>query len=891
MFLNKFDFISPNITLYYKERKRHLSPLGGLLTFVLAVGLISLIMNYTHFDDSHNSSSLKMYRNYEIDKSYNYFNESGLFHFIWIYNNENLMYNNEIQLNSFKKGIIRIYMTYVYDKYEYNSSNLRDHDHWVYDTCHSYVDKNDLKYDYSYSSCIKYYYNSIDKKYYSIHDNANFKWPYMREDITDNKNKTSFATFIEKCSNNSVINEILGECYTGEKINEYLSVFNKIFISFIDNKIQINDKRNRITPYSYKIYDNIINNGKSFYTHELKFYQFNYEEQKNIISKKYIYNSFMFDGERPSLIRKNEDSKLLLVYVFNIKNYINEFKKHENFLFDFCHRIGGIFAIVYYFFYIFNFFVSERLEVRNFQKFLNDKGGNMVQRHINYEKNKIYTVKSNINTTNISNELNDQYRTFKSTYMGNLKIDSTNINNTINNTRAIDNKYATTNVEKTKIEEKDNAKKSENIIIINNGTFMNEGASNNSKINLNLANTIGKLESMKLLNKRNELEVIDGYNKTYTYTKKQEGSQDIVFPSFKDKSEMNPNNFINYSKNKNYEFLNLEKEDNIEYNSKQKILDASSISLLNLINKNKNIFNNNQNYIQSPKKEKEMPILNFDKNSELLSPKISPKPFSKNNPRNTYKDGSSQNDNFFMFNPKSVLQKKNHRKYINYNMATTAENLKQRRQSYQQRNTLRKKYEKDNDSEMYKANNGKNRRRTGVFNSPVNRLRERRLSLFSCNTNNNNNIDENNRLFSVYPCDYHSQNNFSRNLIEHYKKIGMYKFKDKKNEKEIISPSSVSKNQKKDNKSLLKYENSNKNNKFQIILNIKWTPRILWDYLCLCRTKKKNAINILNKFRHKLLSEEYLYILHLNMFIFKQKLGCKSGMEKNNLLEELYNDI
>ena len=286
-----------------------------------------------------------------------------------------------------------------------------------------------------------------------------------------------------------------------------------------------------------------------------------------------------------------------------------------------------------------------------------------------------------------------------------------------------------------------------------------------------------------------------------------------------------------------------------------------------------------------------MPIFNFDKNSELLSPKITPKRFSKaqNNPRNSYKDNPSQNDNFFMFNPQSVLQKKNHKKFFNYNMASAAENLKKRRQSYQPRNTLRKKYEKENESEIYKPNNRKTRRRTGVFNSPVNRLRERRLSLFSSNTNNNNNIDENNRLFSVYPCDCYSQNNFSRNLIEHYKKIGMYKFK--KNEKEIISPSSVSKNQK-NNKNSLKYENSNKNNnKFQIIQNIEWTPKMLWDYLCLCRTKKKNDINILNKFRHKLLSEEFSYILHLNMFIFKQKLGCKSGMEKNNLLEELYNDI
>ena len=48
---------------------------------------------------------------------------------------------------------------------------------------------------------------------------------------------------------------------------------------------------------------------------------------------------------------------------------------------------------------------------------------------------------------------------------------------------------------------------------------------------------------------------------------------------------------------------------------------------------------------------------------------------------------------------------------------------------------------------------------------------------------------------------------------------------------------------------------------------------------------------MLNNFRQKLLSEELLYILHINMFIFKQRFGCKSNIEQNYLLEELYNDL
>ena len=77
----------------------------------------------------------------------------------------------------------------------------------------------------------------------------------------------------------------------------------------------------------------------------------------------------------------------------------------------------------------------------------------------------------------------------------------------------------------------------------------------------------------------------------------------------------------------------------------------------------------------------------------------------------------------------------------------------------------------------------------------------------------------------------------------------------------------------------------------RIIQNINLSPKIIWYYLCICKKTNNNSINTLNKFRKKLLSEEYLFILHFNMFIFKQKYGCKSNLDKINLLEEFYNDF
>jgi len=98
--------------------------------------------------------------------------------------------------------------------------------------------------------------------------------------------------------------------YPEEKINEYLLYFNNIFISFINNRIQINNKENPIKKYSHKIYNTLMNNEKYFHIHEMNFIPLNYKESKNIFQK-YKNNSFMLDGGKTSKIDNKENSNLL----------------------------------------------------------------------------------------------------------------------------------------------------------------------------------------------------------------------------------------------------------------------------------------------------------------------------------------------------------------------------------------------------------------------------------------------------------------------------------------------------------------------------------------------------------------------------------------------------
>jgi len=895
MFFNNFDLLSPNISLYYNKdkSKRHLSPLGGLLTIIIFILSLYIIIKYILLTPFPNSSSLLMYRNFGIDTSNNYFNESGLFHFIWIYNDENIINNNKMQINNLKKGIIRIFMTYSYDKYDYNSQNLKDNDHWVYDTCHNYLNKDDLKYDYSFSSCIKYYYNSIDKKYYSIHDNLNFKWPYIRDNLTDINNKAIFSTFIEKCSNNSILNDIMGDCYPEDKINEYLSYFNKIFISFNNYKFRINGKEIILKDYSDKIYDNIIDNDNSFYSRELTFIPFNYEAQTNILAKKLRYNSFMLDGERVTKIYNRENNNLLLVYIFHFKQYINEFRKQNNYILEFSYQTGGTIILIYIIFYILNYFLSERIEIRNFQTFLHDKGSNTIQKHIHYERNKVFSSKSN-NYTNISNEPNENYSSFKSTYF-----QKNDIYNSYNNSKINEHNVSI------KIEKKDDktiSKKSDknNIIVINNGTFMNDGnASSNNKFNLNIKNVLDNNKSLIINKKIKNFDKIDEYNKTYTYTNQVEDSptKNLHIPNRKNSKIIN---FSIYSKNRNIDDDISEKNEILEHSSKQKIIDTSSISLLNVINKTKNLYIDNSNYNVLPKKE--IPLLNCDKISETFSPKNNNKIHDNNK---SIKENYSQKDFISLIknlpeNNKKEKSKKNNKeinlieKYNNFKIGSPIRNIKYRRKSHQARNTFREKDEEYIDKN--KTYKNKNKQKTGVFQQPQEKKRERKLSLFSRYSNIINSNINNNKTINLYPCENNSQNNLSKNLLDHYKKVNaLHKFMAKKVDKEKPLPDSESqsKNHKKEKKIVTKkYVTSTKqnNNLSKIIQNINWSKKIFFNYLCMYKKKSNNDVNILNNFRCKLLSEEYLYILHFNMFIFKNKFGCKTNIEAINLMEELYND-
>ena len=731
-----------------------------------------------------------------------------------------------------KNGIMHIYMINLLNPYEYNSSNLQNYDHWVYDSCNNYVLEEDIKYDYSFSFCIHYYYNSVQRKYYSINDKINFKWPFVK-DIKDNfqiSENSFFITYIERCSNNSFINNIFGKCYSDEKINNFFNIFNSIFISIVDNKIEISDDKNPIKKYSHQIHNNLKNDEKYYSFYEMEFIQFNYEENGAFYRKNKI-NSYMLEENRISKINNDiyNSNKIFAAYSFRFKKYINEFRKQEHKIFIIFRIIFTNIISVYSIFYILNLFLNEITQTSDFLFFINNNNDLLIQKDINYNRSKILSIKSVLNS-NESNENNNQYNSLQSSYLGNFKNNNNmssnfftsfnrdNISKFNKKSEIIDS------VEKEENNENNFSKKSENIVFINNGTFMD--ANLNHKNNLTNINIFEKTKSMKFNHKKNDLNDLEHNNKIFTYRK---GKKDIDINTFN-----NQNKYLKL-KDKNSEYNSMRNDINFDNGSKQRIMNNSSISLMKELN-NKNNININQ--------QKELLLLN-NNNINIYSPQSNS---NMNNIKIISKKKESTIDllNHCNSNKKySVSTKHNIKKFLIENrLNNSLINIKNK--SHEKNKHI---HHKERRSTLYKE------------------MLDDNYSQYSLPKKMRDNFKKNNKLSKL-----------TGNRTKKEKIRQDYEEYIKKKKTDIQNSTNILYNPK---------NYTNKSFNFEKSMKIK--TKVFWNYFCFWNNNK-NPIKLMSLFRKKLLSEEYLYIIHLRLLIFKRIFESKSSLDVKGLIEELYHN-
>ena len=232
--INYIDFLSPPITLFHLEKRTHTSKIGGILVIIMSTIIISYISFLFYKVISHKNVISIFHKQFQFEAGYYSFNNSSVFPFFQIFTRENGGF-----FDKYNSKYIRIYTTYAHSNYSDNNLDL--YDHWVFDTCQN-NDKKDLDsslfsniINFTNSACIKYYYNSTKKKYYSLED-KDFSWPYIEHGLSQSNN-VYLTTLVQKCTNFSKIKEILGVCPSQKEIDEYLNKYIEIYLHFTDIQV------------------------------------------------------------------------------------------------------------------------------------------------------------------------------------------------------------------------------------------------------------------------------------------------------------------------------------------------------------------------------------------------------------------------------------------------------------------------------------------------------------------------------------------------------------------------------------------------------------------------------------------------------------------------------
>lgn len=174
MMLGYLDLLSPPITLFHLERRTHTSKIGACLVIILVTvsgGYISFLL-YSVI--RHTKVVSMFYKKFEFEAGHYPFNSSSIFHFIQIFSSDNGGY-----FDKYDTKYIRAFTTLVHSNF--NDSDLELYDHWVFDNCQKNIDDKDIDpilfhnvENFTNAVCIKYFFNSTEKKYYQLEEKGFF---------------------------------------------------------------------------------------------------------------------------------------------------------------------------------------------------------------------------------------------------------------------------------------------------------------------------------------------------------------------------------------------------------------------------------------------------------------------------------------------------------------------------------------------------------------------------------------------------------------------------------------------------------------------------------------------------------------------------------------------
>lgn len=445
-FLYKIDFLSPPITLFHLERRTHTSNIGGC-SIILMLAIITAYISFLLYDlICHRKLTSLFHKKFEFEAGYYSFNSSSIFHFIQIFSPEEGGY-----FDKYDSKYIRAYTTYVHSNFSYG--NLYLYDHWVFDTCRKDIDDKGLDphlfdnvENFTNSVCIRYYYNSTQRKYFSIEDKE-FSWPYLEHGISQ-RNNIYLTTIIQKCSNDSVINEIFGQCPSQKEIDDYISKYFAIYLYFTDTQVDPANYSAPVTKY-LQVISTGIGTPQTYVESYIHFSPVRVRTNLgSLFGSTDEINSFYFDFNRKGAANNGGEKYYTITRYYHLmQNNVQIYERKYNNIFDIFSEIGGVVQFIFYLFYWLNFFYNKYIVAYNTNSLffsirdskLTDKNKStkkLCNKYLENKANEINNKLINIDNNNIIIDYTSKYH--QSQKMSNFYITKFNLNrniynNTINN--------------------------------------------------------------------------------------------------------------------------------------------------------------------------------------------------------------------------------------------------------------------------------------------------------------------------------------------------------------------------------------------------------------------------------------------------------------------------
>ena len=368
MKIKKIDYLSPKITLFYYGNKRHKSVVGAIMTLLMAILSSVYIFYFISNIITHKISNFMFHTSYLTDAGLYLFNDTtGIFHYFLIHDGAKNEYRD------YNPKYIRIFMSRLYKKYQNNEESLSDNDHWVYGSCREGIDNENVNKGvfseetfFNKGACLRYYYNSYKKEYFPIEDKNNFKYPYLIHG-TGRKDYLFLETVIEKCDNSSILTKIFGPCGDQKEIDNYLNKQMGVFLQLLERQVITNNYYNPIYEYISGISGSMDSKFVSINNINLAPFYIDIQTGVFLLNSKKIITYF-FENNQRATWDNTGNQNILAIYDYWLVNSSHIIKGGYSSLYDILPSIGGIIQLIYYIFYIANYFYNKYIVIHDCNK-------------------------------------------------------------------------------------------------------------------------------------------------------------------------------------------------------------------------------------------------------------------------------------------------------------------------------------------------------------------------------------------------------------------------------------------------------------------------------------------------------------------------------------------